>query len=43
MDLEHSIYFFVKDVLNSSSEDESDASSGLMVAEASLIHEHTKM
>jgi hypothetical protein len=37
------IYFFVKDILNSSSEDESDASSGLMVAGASLIDEHNEM
>jgi hypothetical protein len=39
MDLRKSIDFFVKDVLDSSSEEESCASSGLMVAAASLIHE----
>jgi hypothetical protein len=34
---------FFKDVLDNSSEDESDTSSGLMVATASLIYEHTEM
>jgi hypothetical protein len=40
MDVMQSIDFFVKDVLDGSSEHESDTSSGLMVAAASLIHEH---
>jgi hypothetical protein len=43
MDLKKSIDFFVKNVLDSSSEEESCASSGLMVAAASLIHELTDM
>jgi hypothetical protein len=37
------IDFFVKDVRDSSSEDDLDASSGLMVAVASIIHEHIEI
>jgi hypothetical protein len=42
MDLKQSIDFFVKGILDSSLEDESDASWGLMVAATTLIHEHTE-
>jgi hypothetical protein len=42
MDLKKSINFFIKGILDSSSKEESDASSGLMVATAVLIHGHTK-
>jgi hypothetical protein len=42
MNISESIDFF-KDILDNTSEDESNASSGLMVAAASLIYEHTKM
>jgi hypothetical protein len=43
MDLMHLINLFVKDIVYSLLEEESGASSELMVAAASLIHEHTKM
>jgi hypothetical protein len=43
MNIGELIEFFVEDVLDSSSEDESDASSRIMVTAPSLIHEHTKM
>jgi hypothetical protein len=43
MDLMQLIDLFVKDVLYSLLEEESGASSELMVAAASLIHEHTEM
>jgi hypothetical protein len=40
MDLRQSIGFLAKNILDNSLEEESDASSGLMVAAMSLIHEH---
>jgi uncharacterized protein (DUF1919 family) len=43
MDYMESIDFFIKDALDSSSEQESGASSGLMVPKGSLIHEHTEI
>jgi hypothetical protein len=42
MDLKQSIDFFIKEVLDSSSDEESNSSLELMVAAASLIHEHTE-
>jgi hypothetical protein len=43
MNLVQSIDFFAKDILDSSSKDVSNASSGLLIAVAALIHEHTGM
>jgi hypothetical protein len=42
MDLRHTIEFFIKDVLDNSSEEESNAYSELMVVVASPVHEHTE-
>jgi hypothetical protein len=43
MNIRESIDFFVKDILENSCEDELDASSGLMVDAAFIIHKHIEM